>query len=99
MRREFSKATKLEAWQRSGGNCETCSLPIRGRPEYDHITPCGLGGDNSLENCAVLCRQCHAIKTHEPDGDRSKMSKADRVRLKHLGIIRPKGTIKSRGFR
>lgn len=99
MRREFSKKTKLEAWTRSGGNCEACKLPIKGRPEYDHVLPCGLSGDNSLENCAVLCVQCHSSKTHGKDGDRAKMSKADRVRLKHLGIIRPKGTIKSKGFR
>ena len=98
MRREFSNKTKLEAWNRCGGVCDNCRLPIKGRPEYDHITPCGLGGDASLENCAVLCIPCHRAKTHEPEGDRSKMNAADRKRLKHLGVIRPKGSIKSRGF-
>ena len=96
MRREFTSKTKLAAWERCGGSCEGCGLPIKGRPEYDHVLPCGLGGDASLENCAVLCCQCHSRKTHAGDGDRAKMSKADRLKRKHLGIDRPNSALAKR---
>lgn len=96
MRQEFTSKTKLAAWERSNGICDTCNLLIKGRPEYDHILPCGLGGDNSLENCAVLCKPCHSLKTHSKDGDRAKMSKADRLKRKHLGIDRPNSSLAKR---
>lgn len=108
MRREFSNKTKAFARDAATDNdgtiwCAMCELPINGRPEYDHIIPdafdCDLLGFeiNDPRNCQVLCVKCHKIKTHTQD--RPAINKADRLRKKHTGIIRPKGTIKSRGFR
>ena len=96
-RREFTNKTKLAAFNLSKGICSVCEMKIVGRPEYDHELPDGLGGSNDLDNCAVVCTKCHSSKTHTED--RPMMAKADRLRKKHLGIIRPKGLIKSRGFR
>ena len=82
--------------------CNICELPIRGGAECDHITPdafaCDLLGYeiNDIQNCQVLCMKCHRHKTTTIDIP--AISKADRLRKKHLGIIRPKGLIRSRGF-
>ena len=99
-RREFSNKVKLQAWNRCDGKCEGCGIPLTGanRPEYDHTTPCGLGGGNDLGNCKVLgSKCCHQTKTTERD--RPMIDKAERLRKKHLGIIRPKGNMRSRGFK
>ncbi len=91
-RREFSKATKARAFLRANGCCEEpgCGVKIMGvtKAEYDHITPCGLGGGNSLENCKVLCVPCHKGKTRI---DKGMMAKADRARKRHTGTKKPHG--------
>lgn len=86
MRNEFSKKTKLAAFQRAEGCCEVCTLKITaaiGPTQYDHRIPDGLDGDNSLENCQVLCKPCHDLKTFTAiDGDVSKIAKAKRINSK-----------------
>ena len=52
---------------RAAGRCEACHGLLKGKYEYDHIKPRGLGGDNSLENCQVRCIRCHLQKTQEDD--------------------------------
>lgn len=97
-RREFSKRVKLDAWHRSAGNCEICTVKIFGGngPHYDHILPDALGGDATLENCQVLCKTCHGGKTARDDIPR--ISKARRgfenrigAREKRRGFRRPDG--------
>ena len=78
-RREFSKETKRLAFARSNGVCECHRIPELGRPEgcgvylrvghinYEHVFQDALGGDNDLENCAVLVRNCWREKTDEID--------------------------------
>jgi 5-methylcytosine-specific restriction endonuclease McrA len=107
MRQEFSKAVKREALKRSGGLCEAegelygtkfrrCNAPLSYGVEFDHILACSNGGDNSLENCLAICPACHKYKTTVHDTPRA--AKIKRVSDKHSGIVKPKGTIKSRGF-
>jgi len=85
MRAEFSKQTKREAWLRADGHCEGCGQAFEGRrPDYDHDKPAELGGDNSLENCKVLCPKCHRAKTLIEDMPR--IVKSNRVREKRAGI-------------
>ena len=81
---EFPKRIKMLAALRCEGRCEQCGDKLMpGRAEYDHITPCGLGGTAELDNCKVLCPDCHYLKTHKrKDGDRAKMRKADRLSAK-----------------
>jgi 5-methylcytosine-specific restriction protein A len=85
-RAEFSRKTKAAAFMRSGGGCERCSAKLfAGNVEYDHQLPCALGGDNSLENCLVLCRACHrTVKT--PD-DVRRIRKSDRQRDRAIGAL------------
>ena len=90
MTRTFSKSVRLQAWQRSQGKCECCSAKLYPSAfEYDHVLPHGLGGKSTLENCEVLCRACHSVKTH--GNDRPQICKADRQRAAHLGIKTKKG--------
>lgn len=97
MRREFSAKTKLAAWERCNGNCEGCHARIIGRAEYDHILPDAMGGEPTLENCAVLCSKCHRIKTST--GDVPRIAKTKRTKRKAIGAW-PKSTrpLRSRGF-
>ncbi len=84
MRREFSAKTKVAAYERSQGRCEACALPLQtGRFHYDHIIPDGLGGEPTLENCAVICRACHDDKTHK--GDVPRIAKMKRQRVRNIG--------------
>ena len=91
-RSEFTKQTKREGWQRCHDSegvprCERCGQPFQGRrPEYDHIKMCELGGDNSLENCEVLCPKCHREKTSMED--MPMIWKSNRIVEKRAGLRR-----------
>src|SRR5437879_5902941 len=91
MRTEFSKKTMREAYERSEGLCEgilpsgeRCCVEVTHKKHFDHIIPDALGGDTSLQNCAVLCLPCHGSKTQKIDVP--MIAKAKRVADKHRGI-------------
>ena len=85
MRTEFNLRTKLDAAKRAAGHCEQCTrLLIAGDYNYDHEIPDALGGMATLENCRVLCKSCHAVKTATIDAKR--ISKAKRNYRKAHGI-------------
>lgn len=91
-RREFPAKIKVAAFKRADGRCEKCSASLTGgRVEYDHRIPDALGGEPTLENCEVLCRNCHGSKTASEDIPR--ISKAKRVEAKHIGAKRPKSKL------
>ena len=76
MRTEFTAKIKAAAALRADGHCEGCSRRLMtGDFHYDHEIPDGLGGDATLENCRVLCRSCHKIKTTTADVPRIAKSK------------------------
>lgn len=88
-RREFTRKTRAQAFERAAGCCECCSGKLKvGEAEYDHILPNELEGDNSLDNCQVLCRVCHRAKTTK---DIQGIRKADRVRDNFSGAKKRKG--------
>ena len=97
VRAEFSKKTKAEAFLRDGGCCVECGAKLHSETtEYDHIKPCALGGDNSLDNCQCLCCDCHKGKTK---GDVKTIAKTKRQYNKANGITtRRKAKIPSRPF-
>lgn len=102
-RTEFSKRVKLAAWDRSRGQCEACGVKIRAGmgPHYDHVRPTFFNDDASLENCAVLCKTCHASKT--TDQDRPAIDRARRLHEKAIGArekrSRPLPGSKASGWR
>lgn len=107
-RREFSRAVKREALQRSGGFCEAsgamygledgrrCNAPLSAGVEFDHLISDSSGGEPTLENCVCACRVCHAHKTAKIDTP--KAAKIKRVQDKHLGVSKPKHRWPSRPF-
>jgi len=86
-RTEFPAKVRQAAWERSKGRCEEpgCGIKLRvGGFDFDHVVPDGLGGTPTLDNCMVLCRAHHKIKTHTHDNP--IMTKADNQRKAHLGL-------------
>ena len=88
-RREFSLAVRKLAfarccWPDGISKCEGCGIQIRQTPIYEHVQPDGLGGEPTLENCKVHCRNCADTKTFGDDNPR--MAKADRVLKKNFGL-------------
>ena len=75
-----------------------CQCEINGRSglEWDHHIPLAIGGDDALSNLDPLCVRCHRAKTRT---DVSRIAKSLRVRLKHLGIRKPRSFPGSRGSR
>jgi hypothetical protein len=96
MRQEFSKKTKLEAWERAGGHCECgCGQKIYGDAQYHHILAAELGGLNDLRNCMVMKPKCHDRITHGNglDGN-AAIKKSTRILEKRAGVRAKRG-----GFR
>jgi 5-methylcytosine-specific restriction protein A len=83
---------------RAAGKCEgeNCGVLFGLKFHFDHIIADGLGGEPTLENCAVLCHVCHNEKTRKHDVP--LIAKVKRISDKHNGIIGPKQKFKSRGF-
>jgi 5-methylcytosine-specific restriction enzyme A len=89
-RKEFTRKTKAKGFERSNGLCEKCSAKLKvGEAEFDHVLPCALGGDNSLDNLEVLCRSCHKDKTAD---DVRGIRKADRIRDKRSGAFKKRSS-------
>lgn len=103
-RREFSKATKRAALERSGHRCEAagrrygfdegqrCNCNLSLGVQFDHCIADGLGGDNSLGNCRAVCIRCHSFKTRN---DVAQIAKMKRQKDRHTGVSRPAGSIRS----
>ncbi len=110
-RREFDKPTRRDAFARAKNSCEAylinlvypgllpdCKANLKAKKfHYDHIIPDAELGDPILKNCAILCVDCHSIKTNKRD----KKSIARCVRLSdaEMGIKKTKQKIPSRGFK
>jgi 5-methylcytosine-specific restriction protein A len=83
-RREFSRAVMREAFARAAGKCERCGNHLyTGKYQYDHIIADSIGGEPTLDNCAVLCTGCHDEKTAKLDTPRA--AKTKRQHLAHIG--------------
>jgi len=107
-RSEFSTKVRKAALARSGTFCEAigarygldagkrCNAPLGYGVDFDHVIADSHGGENSLENCAAVCKSCHGFKTRTYDTPIA--AKIKRISDKHLGIVKPKRSIPSRPF-
>jgi 5-methylcytosine-specific restriction enzyme A len=97
MRKEFSRSVRVAAWKRADGCCQECTRRLYpGDARFDHIIPAGLGGDATLDQCRVLCRWCHDVKTF--GSDVPAIARAKRREASHvLGAERSRNPI--RGWR
>lgn len=106
-RTEFPRKVKGAAFKRCCRDgiphCEKCGIVLRGgNVVYEHLTPDGLGGAPTLDNCRVYClKVCATRKTF--DEDLPRMQKADRSLKKAFGIAtrksRPMFGSKASGFK
>ena len=62
-RPEFPVSVKIKAMERSGNRCERCGIDFDEgfTGEFHHVIPVVFGGDNSIDNCSLLCRNCHRV--------------------------------------
>ena len=96
MRREFPKQVKRDALKRAAKQCEKCGALYGVKFHFDHVIADGLGGDPTLENCAVLCHICHAEKTGKHDIP--LIAKTKRIRDRHDGIKKSRKMTQWRKF-
>lgn len=83
-RREFPAKIRAAAFERAAGCCERCTAKLMpGHFAYDHIVADSIGGEPTLDNCAVLCSGCHGEKTRTLDTPRA--AKTKRQRNGHIG--------------
>jgi len=55
-----TKKQRSEILQINGGICECCGA--KSNLTIDHVVPLSVGGENSPDNCQVLCRSCNSKK-------------------------------------
>lgn len=97
-RREFSAKVKLAAWERCDGRCEVqwCNTKLHpGRFTYDHRNPDYFGGEPTLDNCQVICRECDREKTGK---DAGAIAKSRRIVKRAAGIRKARTIRKWRRF-
>ena len=60
-RPEFPSYVKRKVMKRSGNRCERCGIDFNEgyTGEFHHIISVENGGDLNIENCSLLCRNCH----------------------------------------
>ncbi len=69
--------------QRSKNRCERCNIDFDDsfKGEFHHIIPLIFGGNNKIENCILLCHNCHlAAPNIKDEKDRLIMDFARKVK-------------------
>lgn len=106
MRKEFTKKTKRQAYERSKGLCEAigklygwdsgkrCNADLTKGVEYDHVLRASDGGDNDLDNCLAVCVACHAHKTTKFDVPQA--AKTKRMSDKAKGVSKPSSKLSAK---
>ena len=88
---------RLRIYERCEGRCHISGRKIQAGEawELDHIVALANGGQHRESNLAPALKDKHREKTKE---DVAVKSKTYRMRAKHLGLMKPKRKIASRGF-
>ena len=89
---------RQRVFDREGGKCHLCKQIIQApgqKWDLDHVTAIINGGENREKNLKPAHRKCHKDKTAADVAEKAKVAA---IRGKHIGAIRPKQTISSRGF-
>lgn len=62
--RQFDARDRQAAFARQNKKCNACKQPFALKKlQADHIRPWSEGGPTVLDNCQLLCAECHADKT------------------------------------
>lgn len=71
VKRVFTRDQKQQVLATQDNECACCheTLDVDNTSSYegDHITPYSEGGKTTLDNCEILCLECHHIKTQQPE--------------------------------
>ena len=98
-RKEFPARVRAAVIKRSMRDgtlyCEKCGAMAK-RSQVDHVRPDGLLGEPTIENAMLICEACYTEKNAK---DTTDIARAKRIEAKHIGAIKPKGTMRSAGFR
>lgn len=97
-RKRFSRKERVRLFDLHGGKCHLCGEKIQVGEvwELEHVIPWAMTRDDNDENVKPAHKTCHKSKTAD---DIDGMSKADRIRAKHIGAWpKSKAKIQSRGF-
>lgn len=100
-RKALTPTQRLKLFEAHKGICVLCGRKIQAGEKWidEHCRPLAMGGTNDLSNRGPAHLPCAAAKTNGPDGDLAKAAKAKRVKMRFLGIAKPKSrTLESAGF-
>lgn len=96
-RKPFAKSVKAAVLKRSGGMCEDPGCDRVGT-DFDHVKPVAIGGESTLENCALLCRDCNASKGIQEAKAAAKADRAGGRSGQYARRARNGSKMQSRGF-
>lgn len=90
---------RMRIWIAAGGCCqgELCGRRILTGERWcvDHIIPLCEGGEHRESNLQILADCCHKGKSA---AEMTRKARSDRMRLRHLGIKRPRKITRWRRF-
>jgi 5-methylcytosine-specific restriction enzyme A len=88
---------RARVFAKFGGICQLSKREIRAgeRWECDHIIALVNGGEHRESNLHPVLVGPHREKTKADVAEKARVAK---IRARHIGAVRPKGTIKSAGF-
>lgn len=97
-RRKISRLARGRIFTDNGGKCCLCGNPIdhvKQKWIVEHIKPLWLGGADDESNMKPAHQFCAVEKTAE---EAAVKAKTDRLRLRHLGIKKPRTITRWRRF-
>ena len=88
---------KLRIYDRAGGTCHICKLPIKPGETWhaDHVKALIEGGENREGNIAPAHAHCNLAKAN---GEKTRKAKVARTRKKHIRVVEAKQSIQSAHF-
>jgi len=69
----FNDNVKTQAYHRQNKRCGMCGEKIEGDYDFHHILRKTDGGKDTLDNCVMLCHDCHYYDVHR-GGTRKEFS-------------------------
>jgi 5-methylcytosine-specific restriction endonuclease McrA len=81
------ESLRAQAFRLYGKTCNYCGEIGN---EVDHVIELAAGGDDSIDNLQVLCRECHKVKTAKYNSKRMKGSRSvfsEPAAPRHLSLL------------
>jgi len=75
----FTRRTLRERQKRivaaaASWKCQICEKTVNESYQIDHVIPLWANGPDTIENCQLLCAQCHADKTYREEDLRHRIN-------------------------